>query len=75
MDEALGAAVATGTALPDAPLPDLNALTAADLRLCQALARLAEDPALSVASEQALRDLFGRMEARQAALALSPWER
>lgn len=75
MDEALGAALATAAALPDAPLPDLDALTAVDLRLRRALARLVEDPALNVASEQALRGLFGRMEARQAALGLSPWER
>lgn len=74
-DDDLAAALATADALPDAPLPDLVVLIAADLRLREALARLAERPSVSVASDEALRDVLGRMVAREAALRLSPWER
>ena len=75
VDEGLDAAVAIADALPDAPLPDLHALAGANLRLREALTRLAEKPALNVEDDEVLRALLARMASREAALGLSPWER
>ena len=75
LDEGLSAALATADALPVAPLPTLEALTAANLRLREALADVAAGPALDPGADRALRALLERMTAREAALRLSPWER
>jgi hypothetical protein len=75
MDDALAAALATADALPDASLPDLDALSAANLRLREAVADFAGAPVTSVAADQIVRALLERIESREAALRLSPWGR
>ena len=75
VDGALAAALATADALPDASLPDLDALTAANLRLREAVADFAGAPAISTAADQIVRALLERIEAREIALRLSPWAR
>ena len=74
-DEGLASALATVDGLPLSPLPGLDALGAANLVLREAVARTAEDPALDQEDDARLRALLGRMQAREAALRLSPWER
>jgi hypothetical protein len=75
MDETLTATLAATDALPDAPLPDLDALTAVSLQLRKALADVAETATLSVDADEIVRALLARMEKREAELGVSPWGR